>query len=227
MTFLHKLAQRLARIWPLGIVGVCAVLSCDLPAARSTGPASNAVTKVIVSPKLLALLTNQSADFVAFGLSAAGDTVPVSLSWSTTGGTVTETGVVSGKHVGRYQSPQQAGQYKIVARGKFASGGDSALVTVSYPPPRQVTDLAVVSVTDVSVTLAFTEVDNGKGQPASYDVRYSVVTMSWGSAVIVQQGTCATPVAGTTIGARHTCTVLALTPATTYQFQEVAFRGTP
>jgi hypothetical protein len=42
----------------------------------------------------------------------------------------------------------------------------------------------------------------------------------------VARGTCATPLAGSTIGVRRTCTVLGLRSGTTYQFQLVAFRGT-
>jgi len=76
------------------------------------------------------------------------------------------------------------------------------------------------------VTRSFTEVDDGAGQPASYDVRYAVAPISWGSAHSVTQGSCATPLRGTSVGARRTCTVLGLAPMTTYQFQLVAFHGT-
>src|SRR5439155_36086 len=74
--------------------------------------------------------------------------------------------------------------------------------------------------------LSFTEVDDGTGQPASYDVRYAVGALSWGSAPGVTSGTCATPVVGSAIGAQRSCTVLGLTPATGYQFQLIPFRGT-
>jgi len=94
--------------------------------------------------------------------------------------------------------------------------------------PAQVTDLAAAAVTDTSAILTFSEVDDGTGAPASYDVR-SVPggSISWGSsAPSVTQGTCATPVAGTAIGAQRRCTVLGLAPATTYSFQLVSYRGT-
>src|SRR5438445_5553231 len=89
-----------------------------------------------------------------------------------------------------------------------------------------VLNLAVASATDSSLTLSFTEVDDGTGQPASYDVRYAVGALSWGSAPSVTSGTCATPVVGSAIGAQRSCTVLGLTPATGYQFQLIPFRGT-
>jgi len=84
----------------------------------------------------------------------------------------------------------------------------------------------VAGVTPNSVTLSFTEVNDGAGQPASYDIRYAAGTLSWSSATSVSQGTCAVPVAGTAIGATRSCTVAGLSPGTSYQFQLVAFRGT-
>src|SRR5439155_21416312 len=84
--------------------------------------------------------------------------------------------------------------------------------------PGTITDLAVAAVTGDSVALAFTEVDDGTGRSASYDFRYSVAPISWGSALAVTRGSCATPVTGTTIGAHHRCTVLGLTIGTSYQF---------
>src|SRR5437763_401334 len=91
--------------------------------------------------------------------------------------------------------------------------------------PGTVSDLTVTATTDTSATLSFSEVDDGSGKPASYDVRSSVSPISWGSAQSVTQGTCATPLAGTQIGAKRSCTVLALARSTRYDFQLVAFRG--
>jgi uncharacterized protein YjdB len=92
--------------------------------------------------------------------------------------------------------------------------------------PAAVSDLAVSSTADTAVTLSFTEVNDGTGSPASYDVRFATSPLSWGSATSVTRGTCTTPVAGTSIGAKRSCTVLGLTPSTAYQFQLIAFRGT-
>ena len=93
-------------------------------------------------------------------------------------------------------------------------------------PAGTISDLSVSAVASTSVTLSFTQVDDGTGQPASYDVRYAVSPISWGSAPSVTSGTCTTPVAGTAIGSNMTCTVLGLSPSTKYDFQLVPFRGT-
>src|SRR5205814_5751534 len=78
--------------------------------------------------------------------------------------------------------------------------------------PAGVTDLAVAATSDSSATLTFTEVDDGTGAPASYDIRVGPTPMVWGgTAPTVKRGTRATPVAGTALGARHPCAGLGLT----------------
>jgi Fibronectin type III domain/Bacterial Ig-like domain (group 2) len=121
-----------------------------------------------------------------------------------------------------------AGSATITATSEGQSGSATVAVTVPASAPGTVGDLAVAAVTDTSVTLRFTEVDGGTGAPASYDIRYATgSTLSWGAnTTTVSRGTCATPVAGTAIGASRTCTVLGLTAGTTYSFELVAFRGT-
>jgi uncharacterized protein YjdB len=88
-----------------------------------------------------------------------------------------------------------------------------------------VSDLAVGAKTEVSVMLSFTQVDDGMGQAAQYDVRYSIGSISWSSATSAAIGTCAAPVTGTGVGRALSCTVLGLSPSTSYNFQVVAFRG--
>src|SRR2546428_7839658 len=119
------------------------------------------------------------------------------------------------------------GTATIIATSEGKSGTATVTVTPgSAVQPATVLNLVVASTTDTSVTLSFTEVDDGTGQPASYDVRYAVGSISWGSTPSVTAGTCATPVTGSAIGATRSCTVLGLAPATAYQLQLVAFRGT-
>ena len=76
------------------------------------------------------------------------------------------------------------------------------------------------------MTLSFTEVNDGTGQPAQYDVRFAIAPLTWSTAPDVARGTCRVPMTGTVIGARRSCTVLGLAAATSYQFQLVSFRGT-
>src|SRR5262249_33089777 len=89
-----------------------------------------------------------------------------------------------------------------------------------------VTDLAEVERFDHSVTLSFTEVDDGTGAPANYDVRLASPEIDWGSADHVTEGACSFILYGVQIGQTRYCTVEGLTPGTQYQFQMVSFHGT-
>ena len=103
--------------------------------------------------------------------------------------------------------------------------GDNATGTFVETPPGTVSDLAVSSIANTSITLSFTQVDDGTGQASNYDVRYSTAPMVWGSASSTASGSCATPVAGTAVGTPLTCTILGLSQSTTYNIQLIAFRG--
>lgn len=103
--------------------------------------------------------------------------------------------------------------------------GDSTDDQPAMGTPGQVSDLVVTDSSGASVTLSFTEVDDGSGRPADYAVRAHIGPMDWGSAEEVAFGTCAAPVRGTAIGARMSCTVENLLPETEYTFQVAAFRG--
>lgn len=87
-------------------------------------------------------------------------------------------------------------------------------------PPGQVTDLRLVSASESSITLVFTEVSGGNGLPANYDLRYSPTPLVWSQAAVELQ------VSGTVIGNQRNITIIGLTPALAYQFQIVAYRGT-
>jgi hypothetical protein len=84
----------------------------------------------------------------------------------------------------------------------------------------QVTDLEVSAVTDSSVTIAWTEVDDGAGQPASYRLRYALPPITWQNASIG----CASTIVGVQIGARLSCTVQGLVESTQYDFQLMSYR---
>jgi uncharacterized protein YjdB len=119
-----------------------------------------------------------------------------------------------------------AGAATITATSEGKSGTATVTVTTTTTQPGAVTNLSVAGTTSNSITLSFTEVNDGSVQPASYDIRWASGTITWWSAASVAQGTCQVPVTGTAIGATRSCTVVGLTPSTIYQFQLVAFRGT-
>src|SRR2546426_8500742 len=95
MTFLHKLAQRLARLWTASVITFVVVTACKLPPARSTAP-PDAVAKLDLSPSSLTLLTDHTADFVVVALTATDDTVDVAVNWTTSGGSIAPLSDVGG-----------------------------------------------------------------------------------------------------------------------------------
>lgn len=218
MPFTFKLSRRLAysRAWVSGAlrafltVGVGA-LACSEPTATR-----DSVVQLVTLPQAVALIPGESRQFVAVGLTARGDTVPVVARWSSSGGQVSKDGKYTGSILG---------DHAVTAAADGGSLISTAQVNV-YPPPGAVTDLVATATDAQSVTLAFTEVNDGRDNPAKYDVRYAVAPIAWGSAPSVAQGTCTTPVAGVAIGNRRTCTVLGLSPATGYDFQLVSYRRT-
>src|SRR2546428_9287809 len=111
---------------------------------------------------------------------------------------------------------------------------DRLLTSPSHPSfntssgnPDGVTDLAVAAASDTSITLSFTEVDDGIGAPASYDVRYVVgPSISWGSSTpSVKDGSCATPVAVAARSAWPNPPAAGLPTTTTHAFHRVASLG--
>ncbi|MBI4503393.1 MAG: fibronectin type III domain-containing protein [Gemmatimonadetes bacterium] len=135
-------------------------------------------------------------------------------------------------------SPNTAYDFQMVAfRGTLGVdavfGGLSNVVTAVTgpppppPPPGHIQDLSARNPGPDSLTLWFTEVDDGMSHPAKYEIRYARTPMGagWASATSVSEGSCATPVMGTSIGNRRSCTVKGLYPNTSYDFQMVAFRG--
>src|SRR6266704_3165229 len=159
------------------------------------------VATVTVGPATASIALGATTQLTATPKDASGN--PLSgrvVTWATSSAavaTVSGSGLVTGV---------AAGTATITATSEGQSG--TAAITITATNPGTVTDLAVTGVTDSSVSLSFTEVTNGAGQPASYDIRWAVGTISWGSATSVARGTCATPVAGSAIGAKRSCTVL-------------------
>jgi hypothetical protein len=96
MTFLHKLAQRLARLWVSLVIGLLVILSCELPSARLTSP-PDAVAKLEVSPSNLSVQPDRTTDLAVVALTADDDTVDALVSWTTTGGSVAPMSDVVGR----------------------------------------------------------------------------------------------------------------------------------
>src|SRR5256885_673756 len=134
MPFAYKLAYRLARLKHRTLAGAAAavaaavVLNCELPVQVATPNAP--VSQLIIIPHTVTLQLNQDQDFVAVGLSAAGDTTPSTVSWNVTGGTITDMGSSNGRHYGQYHGGT-CGSFKVAATSHPDRTSDTATVTVA------------------------------------------------------------------------------------------------
>ena len=189
-------------------------------AAVAAAPAA----AISVTPATASAVAGSTQQLVATAKDATGNV----LTGRTIGWTSSNVAVatVSGSGLVTAIAP---GAATITATSGTALG--TAAITVTAPvltAPGTVSDLKVAGATDTVVTLSFTEVNDGSGRPASYDIRYVPgATLTWGASIpSVTRGTCATPLSGTTVGAKRICTVLGLTAGTTYTFELVAYRGT-
>src|SRR5213596_4707 len=155
MPFAYKLAYRLARLKHRTLAGAAAavaaavVLSCELPVQVATPNAT--VSQLIITPHAVTLQLNQDQDFVAVGLSAAGDTTPSTVNWDVTGGTITDMGSSHGRHYGQYHGGT-CGSFKVAATSHPDRTTDTATVTVAG---------CVAPVASVTVTPASASVPQG------------------------------------------------------------------
>src|SRR6266571_2724918 len=164
MTFKHKLSRRLAMLKDRRAICVAATLaaavvaSCELP-ARTTDTGTT-LAEVVVLPKTVNLVQNQSTDFVAFGVSTASDTMPVAVNWSVTGGNITDSVTTKGMHYGHFKAGAQTGQYKVRAQDPATGMSDSAtaVVTATAVPVATVVVLPTAASAPVSGTVQFVAV---------------------------------------------------------------------
>src|SRR5262249_13887450 len=85
----------------------------------------------------------------------------------------------------------------------------------------RVTNLGVFSVERNAVTMTWTQVNDGEGEPASYRVKYGSPLGSWATATVG----CDRTIEGTAIGETMMCTIEGLATNTVYEVQLASFRS--
>lgn len=105
--------------------------------------------------------------------------------------------------------------------GAKYSNVSSARTAVPASSRTSVDDLAVTELDSSSVTLAWTQVDDGTGSPALYRLKYANPTIEdWRTSTIG----CAPTIRGDGIGTTISCTVEGLEASTAYEFQLMSYR---
>lgn len=158
MTFKHKLSARLARLWWRLPFLALATISCDIRARDAVDPTQ--VLRVMdLSPPAVTMGPDATTDFIAVGLTAAGDTVVTAVSWTVTGGQLIQETNSGGRHVGRYKAGRQPGNYRVVASAPSQAVGllsDTATVLVSAIPVATVVVSPPTAALDVGETAQLT-----------------------------------------------------------------------
>ena len=124
-------------------------------------------------PQTVVIQENQSAEFVAFDLGATGDTIPVAVTWSATGGSIDDSTTSRGLHYGRYTAGARAGRFQVVAHDSRSDTASATVWTAAPPPTGACLSQAGPSVTlsglltstyDTSSLAATTKVDASAAQ---------------------------------------------------------------
>ena len=137
MTFKYKLSRRLALLkdrWVLLAVTTHAVaLAVGACARPVTGPQApnSPVVRIVTLPDSVTLNPSDMRQFVAYGRTQAGDSVPVAVRWSASGGTITGGGL--------YTADTVAGNYTVTAQAtdtwSRVSTSPAVTVTADLTPP--------------------------------------------------------------------------------------------
>src|SRR5216117_1028541 len=183
MTFLYKLAHRLARLKADTRTAVSAtavvagaVIACEKVATPSS-PGST-VSQLVVSPKVVTLQQYQLQDFLAVGMTPSGDSVEISVTWSVTGGMLVDTSSQGGRHYARYDGTA-CGSFNVAATSHPGQKSDTGNVTVTCAQPA-IASLVVSpasATVPVGQTLQLTATpEDANGNPLSGR------TVSWSSA---------------------------------------------
>lgn len=104
----------------------------DTVAVTVTAAPAPTLAKVVISPKTATVAAGGTVRFVAYGRSATGDSMAVSVTYAATGGTITTSGA--------YTAGSTAGTYRVTATASTGQA-DTAVVTVTTtgtPSPNRV-----------------------------------------------------------------------------------------
>jgi uncharacterized protein YjdB len=222
MPFTFKLAYRLARLRGAGLVVAAVGFACSNDPSSGSASPPNSIASVEVAPSDLTQNVGETIQFTAVVRDVQGRILSDSgVNWSSSDSAVAQ---VTSSGLATAVGP---GTALIQAAYRGRSGVADARIRYLPPgtaAPGKVTDLAVTSATDSSIALSFTETSDGSGQPAKYYVRYAPTPINWGTATTATRGTCASPLAGSTVAGQRSCTINGLNAATAYDFQVRAFR---
>jgi hypothetical protein len=146
MTYTFKLSRRLALLKSSAVASlwlVLAMVACA-PGENKDGfgpnEAEGEVAEIVVIPRSAVVEVNQPLQFLAYGITTGGDSVPVDMEWAATSGSITQTGLFSASQAGSVKvNGKGRGRGKALGKAKK----DSTVVDVVPPPPPSMTEIAI------------------------------------------------------------------------------------
>jgi hypothetical protein len=106
-----------------GALADTAAITLDAPAPT--------LTSVVVSPLTVSLTSGSSKQFKAYGMSSAGDSIAVTVTYAATGGTVSSTGL--------YTAGSTAGTFRVIAKSNGLADTAAVSIAASAPAPTPTT----------------------------------------------------------------------------------------
>ena len=134
--------------------------------ARVTTAAAT-LTAVKVAPDAVTLQPGAAFTFAVSGVMSDGTTVPVTGTWTATGGTVTSAGV--------YTAGATTGQFRVIVTQQGGTFADTAAITISAAAPT----LQAVEVTPTAVSLISGGVQQFSAVGRMTDNSTAAVTVTW------------------------------------------------
>lgn len=231
MSYSFIALRRFARL-QLAAGAIVTLASCSGTSDAVAGPdgvvadhslfSSRTVATVSVTPLASTLTIGQTLQLAAAALNYSGAVVTGNIpSWSSSNKsviTVSSTGLVK---------PVAPGTATVSATISGRTGKATLIVT-GAPAVGAITNLAVASTNDTSAVVTFTAVGDATGTATMVDIRYATVPFTWATATSakITSATCASSKPSAPVGSTITCNIGGLKPATTYDFQLVAYTGT-
>jgi PKD repeat protein len=104
--------------------------------------------KVVVTPSSASVVAGSTVKFVATGLTSAGETAGVNVTWTATGGTVSSAGTLT--------AGQLQGAYRIIAKALFGAADTSAVtITAATAPAAKVVLVPATTTLAIGTSVAF------------------------------------------------------------------------
>ncbi|MEK9499423.1 Ig-like domain-containing protein [Gemmatimonadota bacterium DH-20] len=211
---------------PSGVSGPSMVMHSTEPVTISATANAGAATQLSISPASLTLQDGGTGSLSVRAFDAFGNvTASGGVQWTSADAqvaTVSSNGGVAAV---------AEGQTTVTARlGDVAANATVTVEGGDEPPadqdPARLSDVRVVSTTESSLVVEYTQVDDGTGNPAISEIRHALSPMGWGwgTATVLQSGNCASPILGSSVGATRRCVIEGLNPGTTYDVQMVSWR---